>query len=117
MAGKSYKSTMPSCSAPSALPTAPTRFRGMAACCRFGAVRGDYPDVEPGRLRADGAGMDFVRKPEAFDVSVAGNRFGDILTDLSAIFSVGSLGRASSPNNNRERIYPSLFEPVHGSAP
>src|SRR2546430_6673069 len=60
--------------------------------------------------------MDFVRKPEAFDVVVASNLFGDILTDLSAIIT-GSLGMAASANINPERAYPSMFEPVHGSAP
>jgi tartrate dehydrogenase/decarboxylase/D-malate dehydrogenase len=60
--------------------------------------------------------MDFVRKPETFDVVVASNLFGDILTDLSAIIT-GSMGLAASGNINPERTYPSLFEPVHGSAP
>ncbi len=60
--------------------------------------------------------MDFVRKPEAFDVVVASNLFGDILTDLSAIIT-GSMGLAASANINPERHYPSMFEPVHGSAP
>ena len=60
--------------------------------------------------------MDFVRKPEAFDVVVASNLFGDILTDLSAIIT-GSMGLAASANINPERTYPSMFEPVHGSAP
>ena len=60
--------------------------------------------------------MDFVRKPEAFDVVVASNLFGDILTDLSAIIT-GSVGLAASGNINPEKKYPSLFEPVHGSAP
>jgi isocitrate dehydrogenase len=60
--------------------------------------------------------MDFVRKPESFDVVVASNLFGDILTDLSAIIT-GSMGMAASANINPERAYPSMFEPVHGSAP
>ena len=60
--------------------------------------------------------MDFVRKPETFDVVVASNLFGDILTDLSAIIT-GSMGLAASANINPERHYPSMFEPVHGSAP
>ncbi|HKB35085.1 MAG TPA: tartrate dehydrogenase [Gemmataceae bacterium] len=83
----------------------------------FHAVRKDYPDVESSSLLVDAAAMDFVRKPETFDVVVASNLFGDILTDLSAIVSVGSLGLAASANLNPERTYPSLFEPVHGSAP
>jgi tartrate dehydrogenase/decarboxylase / D-malate dehydrogenase len=82
----------------------------------FRAVAQDYPDVESGSLLVDAAAMDFVRKPEAFDVVVASNLFGDILTDLSAAVT-GSLGLAASANVNPERAYPSMFEPVHGSAP
>src|SRR5262249_1829693 len=67
-------------------------------------------------LLIDAAAMDFVRKPEAFDVVVASNLFGDILTDLSAIVT-GSMGLAASANINPERVFPSMFEPVHGSAP
>jgi tartrate dehydrogenase/decarboxylase/D-malate dehydrogenase len=82
----------------------------------FRAVRKDYPDVESSSLLVDAAAMDFVRRPEAFDVVVASNLFGDILTDLSAIVT-GSMGLAASANINPERQYPSMFEPVHGSAP
>jgi tartrate dehydrogenase/decarboxylase/D-malate dehydrogenase len=82
----------------------------------FQAVRGDYPDIESGSLLIDAAAMDFVRKPETFDVVVASNLFGDILTDLSAIVT-GSMGLAASANINPERAFPSMFEPVHGSAP
>ena len=60
--------------------------------------------------------MDFVRRPEAFDVVVASNLFGDILTDLSAAVT-GSIGLAASANVNPPRDFPSMFEPVHGSAP
>jgi tartrate dehydrogenase/decarboxylase / D-malate dehydrogenase len=80
------------------------------------AVAKDYPDVRMTSLLVDAAAMDFVRKPEAFDVVVASNLFGDILTDLSAIVT-GSVGLASSANINPERTFPSMFEPVHGSAP
>ena len=83
----------------------------------FQAVRGDYPDVQSSSLLVDAAAMDFVRKPETFDVVVASNLFGDILTDLSAVVTVGSMGLAASANINPERTHPSLFEPVHGSAP
>jgi tartrate dehydrogenase/decarboxylase/D-malate dehydrogenase len=83
----------------------------------FQVVRGDYPDVQSSSLLVDAAAMDFVRKPETFDVVVASNLFGDILTDLSAVVTVGSIGLAASANVNPERTYPSLFEPVHGSAP
>jgi tartrate dehydrogenase/decarboxylase/D-malate dehydrogenase len=82
----------------------------------FAEVARDYPDVQTTSLLVDAAAMDFVRKPEAFDVVVASNLFGDILTDLSAIIT-GSVGLAASGNINPERKYPSLFEPVHGSAP
>jgi len=57
-----------------------------------------------------------VRKPDSFDVMVASNLFGDILTDLSAMVT-GSVGLAASANINPERRFPSMFEPVHGSAP
>src|SRR5207248_9942654 len=82
----------------------------------FAAVRKDYPDVQSHSLLVDAAAMDFVRKPEAFDVVVASNLFGDILTDLSAAVT-GSIGLASSANVNPTKQYPSMFEPVHGSAP
>jgi tartrate dehydrogenase/decarboxylase/D-malate dehydrogenase len=82
----------------------------------FAAVAREYPDVEARPLLVDAAAMDFVRKPEAFDVVVASNLFGDILTDLSAIVT-GSVGLAASANINPERAFPSMFEPVHGSAP
>jgi tartrate dehydrogenase/decarboxylase/D-malate dehydrogenase len=80
------------------------------------AVRGDYPDVAANKQHADAAAMDFVRRPEAFDVVVASNLFGDLLTDLGGIIG-GGLGLAPSTNTNPERTYPSMFEPVHGSAP
>jgi tartrate dehydrogenase/decarboxylase/D-malate dehydrogenase len=82
----------------------------------FKAVARDYPDVETQSLLIDAAAMDLVRRPESFDVIVASNLFGDILTDLSAIVT-GSVGLAASGNINPERHYPSMFEPVHGSAP
>src|SRR5262249_39857558 len=82
----------------------------------FKVVARDYPDVQSSSLLVDAAAMDFVRKPETFDVVVASNLFGDILTDLSAIIT-GSRGLAASANINPERKFPSMFEPVHGSAP
>ncbi|HEY1190025.1 MAG TPA: 3-isopropylmalate dehydrogenase [Gemmata sp.] len=82
----------------------------------FNAVRKDYPDVTSHSLLVDAAAMDFVRQPEAFDVVVASNLFGDILTDLSAAVA-GSIGLASSANINPTKQFPSMFEPVHGSAP
>lgn len=82
----------------------------------FRTVAAEYPDVQSGSLLVDAAAMDFVRQPESFDVVVASNLFGDILTDLSAMVT-GSVGLASSGNINPERAFPSMFEPVHGSAP
>ena len=82
----------------------------------FEAVRKEFPDVKASSLLVDAAAMDFVRRPEAFDVVVASNLFGDILTDLSAAVA-GSIGLASSANINPTKKYPSMFEPVHGSAP
>jgi tartrate dehydrogenase/decarboxylase/D-malate dehydrogenase len=82
----------------------------------FQAVRKDYADVQSHSLLVDAAAMDFVRKPESFDVIVASNLFGDILTDLSAAVT-GSIGLAASGNINPDRTAPSMFEPVHGSAP
>ncbi len=82
----------------------------------FEEVRKDYPDVQSHSLLVDAAAMDLVRKPESFDVIVASNLFGDILTDLTAAVT-GSIGLASSGNINPTRHYPSMFEPVHGSAP
>jgi tartrate dehydrogenase/decarboxylase/D-malate dehydrogenase len=82
----------------------------------FAQVRKDYPDIQSSSLLIDAAAMDFVRKPETFDVVVASNLFGDILTDLSAIVT-GSMGLAASGNINPDRTWPSMFEPVHGSAP
>lgn len=79
-------------------------------------VRADYPDVETDKLHADAAAMDFVRRPAHFDVVVASNLFGDILTDLASVIT-GGLGLAPSANLDPERRFPSLFEPVHGSAP
>ncbi|MDY3555803.1 3-isopropylmalate dehydrogenase [Gemmata sp. JC717] len=82
----------------------------------YNAVRKDYPDVTSNSLLVDAAAMDFVRQPEVFDVVVASNLFGDILTDLSAAVA-GSIGLASSANINPTKKFPSMFEPVHGSAP
>jgi len=75
-----------------------------------------YSDVVTDKQHADAAVMNFVRWPEAFDVVVASNLFGDILTDLGGVLG-GGLGLAPSANLNPERTFPSMFEPVHGSAP
>jgi tartrate dehydrogenase/decarboxylase/D-malate dehydrogenase len=82
----------------------------------FADVAKDYPHIETDSLLVDRAVMEFVRRPETFDVVVASNLFGDILTDLSAIV-VGSMGLAASGNIDPTRKHLSMFEPVHGSAP
>jgi tartrate dehydrogenase/decarboxylase/D-malate dehydrogenase len=80
------------------------------------SMAAEYADVEVDKQHADAAAMNLVRQPERFDVIVASNLFGDILSDLAAVVT-GGLGLAPSANLNPERSYPSLFEPVHGSAP
>ena len=82
----------------------------------FNETARDYPDIRTESLLVDAACMDLVRRPESFDVLVASNLFGDILTDLSAAIT-GSLGLAPSANLNPPKTFPSMFEPVHGSAP
>jgi len=79
-------------------------------------VAADYPDVACSSMLVDAAAMNFVRSPQMFDVVVASNLFGDILTDLAAIV-IGGMGFAGSANLNPPRKFPSMFEPVHGSAP
>jgi tartrate dehydrogenase/decarboxylase / D-malate dehydrogenase len=73
-------------------------------------------DIETESLLVDAAAMNFVRRPQTFDVVVASNLFGDILSDLSAMVT-GSIGLAASGNLDPTRRFPSMFEPVHGSAP
>lgn len=82
----------------------------------FAEVAEEFPNIETESLLVDAAAMNFVRRPESFDVVVGSNLFGDILSDLAAIIT-GSLGLAPSSNLNPPRKYPSMFEPVHGSAP
>ncbi len=82
----------------------------------FASVADEFPDIETESLLVDAAAMNFVRRPESFDVVVGSNLFGDILSDLSAILT-GSIGLAPSANLDPSRRYPSMFEPVHGSAP
>src|SRR5260370_19661028 len=83
---------------------------------RFAAVSKRYPDVKTDQYHIDILTAHFVAHPDWFDVVVGSNLFGDILSDLGAAV-VGSMGLAPSANLNPEREYPSLFEPVHGSAP
>jgi tartrate dehydrogenase/decarboxylase/D-malate dehydrogenase len=82
----------------------------------FRRVASEYADVQTESLLVDAAAMNFIRRPESFDVVVASNLFGDILSDVSAIIC-GSIGLAASANLDPLRRYPSMFEPVHGSAP
>jgi tartrate dehydrogenase/decarboxylase/D-malate dehydrogenase len=82
----------------------------------FAEVAARYPDIQTESLLVDAAAMNFVRRPESFDVVVASNLFGDILSDLAAGI-IGSMGLAASANLDPERRFPSMFEPVHGSAP
>jgi tartrate dehydrogenase/decarboxylase/D-malate dehydrogenase len=82
----------------------------------FEQVSADYPDIITERVLVDAMAARFVLQPESLDVVVASNLFADILTDLGGAIC-GSLGMAASGNLNPERIYPSMFEPVHGSAP
>ena len=82
----------------------------------FKEVSEKYPNIETESLLVDAACMDLVRRPEDFDVIVASNLFGDILSDLGAGIT-GGMGTAPSSNINPVKNYPSMFEPVHGSAP
>src|SRR5215472_16198061 len=82
----------------------------------FEDVATKYPQIETESLLVDAAGMNFIRRPESFDVVVGSNLFCDILSDISAII-VGSMGLAASANLDPLRRFPSMFEPVHGSAP
>jgi tartrate dehydrogenase/decarboxylase/D-malate dehydrogenase len=82
----------------------------------FQDVASQYPDIATESLLVDAAAMNFVRRPDSFDVVVGSNLFCDILSDLSAIIT-GSIGLAPSGNIDPLRRYPSMFEPVHGSAP
>jgi 3-isopropylmalate dehydrogenase len=82
----------------------------------FNEVAADYPQVSTAYNHVDAACIYFVQDPHRYDVVVTDNLFGDILTDLGGAVS-GGIGLASSANLNPERTGPSMFEPVHGSAP
>lgn len=82
----------------------------------FNEISKEYPDVETHMYLVDAASMFMVKDPKRFEIVVASNLFGDILTDLGAGIS-GGMGLAASANLNPERKYPSMFEPIHGSAP
>jgi tartrate dehydrogenase/decarboxylase/D-malate dehydrogenase len=79
-------------------------------------VAREYPDVKTDAAMVDAITMWFVKNPEHFDVIVASNLFGDIITDLGAMLQ-GGMGFAAGGNINPDRAYPSMFEPIHGSAP
>ena len=83
---------------------------------RFRTIAADYPEIETGQYHIDILTAHFVNHPDWFDVVVAGNLFGDILSDLGPAVA-GSIGIAPSANLNPEKEFPSMFEPVHGSAP
>lgn len=82
----------------------------------FRQIANDYPEVHADQYHIDGLAATLVLHPERFDVLVGSNLFGDILSDLTPALA-GSLGIAPSANLNPEREFPSMFEPVHGSAP
>ncbi|MDP9860329.1 tartrate dehydrogenase/decarboxylase/D-malate dehydrogenase [Olsenella profusa DSM 13989] len=82
----------------------------------FDELSQEYADVETHSYLVDAASMLMVRDPARFQVVVASNLFGDILTDLGAAIA-GGMGLAAGANLNPERVFPSMFEPVHGSAP
>jgi len=83
---------------------------------RAEAIASEYPDVRADKYHVDILTAHFVRNPDWFDVVVGSNLFGDILSDLGPACT-GTIAIAPSANLNPERVYPSLFEPVHGSAP
>ena len=83
---------------------------------RFAAIARQYPDVRTDQYHIDILSAHFVQHPDWFDVVVGSNLFGDILSDLGPA-TTGTIGIAPSGNINPERNFPSLFEPVHGSAP
>ena len=82
----------------------------------FNEVAKDFPQVTTDYLHVDAASMFFVTNPERFDVVVTDNLFGDIITDIAAAIC-GGIGLAASGNTNPTGAFPSMFEPVHGSAP
>jgi tartrate dehydrogenase/decarboxylase/D-malate dehydrogenase len=83
---------------------------------RVKAMAAKYPGIKVDQYHIDILCANFVMHPDWFDVVVASNLFGDILSDLGPA-ATGTIGIAPSANINPERVYPSLFEPVHGSAP
>jgi tartrate dehydrogenase/decarboxylase / D-malate dehydrogenase len=83
---------------------------------RFKAISAEYPLIKTNQFHIDILTAHFVQHPDWFDVVVGSNLFGDILSDLGPACT-GTIGIAPSANLNPERVFPSMFEPVHGSAP
>jgi tartrate dehydrogenase/decarboxylase/D-malate dehydrogenase len=83
---------------------------------RFSAISAEYPGIKTNQFHIDILTAHFVLHPDWFDVVVGSNLFGDILSDLGPACT-GTIGIAPSANLNPERTFPSMFEPVHGSAP
>jgi 3-isopropylmalate dehydrogenase len=81
----------------------------------FNEVAKEFPDVETAYNHVDAACIYFVENPQRYDVLVTDNLFGDILTDLAGAV-VGGVGLAGTGNLNPDGVFPSMFEPVHGSA-
>ncbi len=101
--------------------TSATKSNGIAISMPFWddrvrEIAGQYPDIKWDQYHIDILAARFVLSPDRFDVVVASNLFGDILSDLGPACT-GTIGIAPSANINPERLFPSLFEPVHGSAP
>lgn len=82
----------------------------------FKEIAREYPDVQTHTYLVDAASMFMIKDPKRFEVVVTSNLFGDILTDLGAAIA-GGMGLAAGANLNPERKFPSMFEPIHGSAP
>ena len=82
----------------------------------FDSVAAEFPGIETDYVHVDAASMFFITHPERFDVVVTDNLFGDIITDIGAAIA-GGIGLAASGNLDVSRANPSMFEPVHGSAP
>ena len=101
--------------------TSATKSNGISLTMPFWDSRAElmgkeYPDIHMDHYHIDILAAHFVQRPERFDVVVASNLFGDILSDLGSACT-GTIGIAPSANLNPERNFPSMFEPVHGSAP
>jgi tartrate dehydrogenase/decarboxylase / D-malate dehydrogenase len=101
--------------------TSATKSNGVAVTMpywdeRFASMSRNYPDIATSQYHIDILTAHFVRNPQLFDVVVGSNLFGDILSDLGPACA-GTIAIAPSANINPERVYPSMFEPVHGSAP